>query len=220
MTPTKNTDTTNLNPNEGTQPTPDPTPDPSPNPDPNPPAEEEIVLRFSNEDAQEEWLNKKFGSRYKRTREQIREEELEKARAQIEEEEKKKAGKFEDLYEDAQKTIQQQQERITELEAKVSDDETASQRIDALEEQLRGMLKDKLELVPLAYRDFVDKMTPEEQAQWFEQHAEDIAPPVEPTEPIGSPPTPNAPRRDVVKEQRTQDEEVREAQRQRVGTRL
>lgn len=131
-------------------------------------------LEFKTKEEADAHYNKVFKERDKRIREQIREEEKRKA----EEDAKKQAAKekedYKSLYEDAEKTIEKQKTRISELEGKASEAENASERITALEERLKGLIAPDLEAVDEMYREFVENMDVEKQAEWIEKNREKL----------------------------------------------
>jgi predicted phage tail protein len=75
------------------------------------------------------------------------------------------------------KTIEKLETRVSELEAVEGERDGAQSRIEVLEKLLRAANKDKLERVPELARDFVERMTPEEQAEWFEKNSEKLESP-------------------------------------------
>jgi myosin heavy subunit len=131
-------------------------------------------LEFKTKEEADAHYNQVFTERDKRIREQIREEE----RTEAEKEAKNKAAKekedYKSLYEGAEQTIEEQKTRISELEGKASEAETASERITALEERLKGLIAPDLEAVDEMYREFVEAMDVEKQAEWIEKNREKL----------------------------------------------
>lgn len=131
-------------------------------------------LEFKSAEEEQAYYDKMFRERDGRIREKIREEE----RAEVEKDLKNKAAKekedYKQLYETAEETVNKQKTRISELEGKASEAETASERITALEERLKGLIAPDLEAVDEMYREFVEAMDVEKQAEWIEKNREKL----------------------------------------------
>lgn len=170
---------------------------------------EEPAGRFSQEDV-DRIVSERL-EREKRKQEKDREKAEQKAR----EDALKEQGKFEEIAERHERTIEERDQRISELEAEVSEKKDLQERTATLEDRLRGLIKPQLERVPELTKPFVEKMTAEEQAEWLEKNSEKLT---GPSDPLGSPETPRPPREK--NGNREADKEADEAQRQRVAARL
>lgn len=181
------------------------------------PTADEIVVKFKDDAARQEWLDNQFSERYKRKQAEIREEQ----RAEVEKEyarkQAKEKGEYKELYESAETKIGEQAQKIQELETKATDVEAKDERIKALEEQVEAFIKPDLERVPEHYRELVGAMSLDQQASWLTRNREQLA---GPGAPIGSLPSPSAPPRDNTRDRRESDKEAAEAQSARVVARL
>lgn len=178
---------------------------------------DEIVVKFKDDQARQEWLDNQFSERYKRKQAEIREHE----RAELEKEyarkQAKEKGEFKELYEQAETKIGEQAKIIAGLEGRVGDFEAKDERIKKLEEQVEAFIKPDLERVPEHYRELVSGMSLDQQASWLTRNREQLA---GPAAPIGSPPSPNTPPRDNTRDRKEADKEASEAQSARVAARL
>lgn len=95
---------------------------------------------------------------------------------------------YKKLAEERKETLSEREKRISELEAVETERDTARGRIEALEERLKGIIKPRLETVPELFRPFVESLSVEEQAEWFEKNSDKLEAP-ENGRPRGSRPT-------------------------------
>ena len=176
-----------------------------------------ILLKFKDEDARQEWLDKQFDGRYKRKQKEMREQERAELEKEFARKEAKEKGEYRELYETAESKIGEQAAIIEGLESKVGDFEAKDERIRTLEAQIEAFIKPDLERVPEHYRELVGAMSIDQQASWLTRNREQLA---GPSAPIGSPPSPPVPPRDNGRDRREYDKEASEAQSARVTARL
>lgn len=144
--------------------------------------EEEKPAKFSQEDV-DRIVSERL-EREKRKAERDKEETQRKAReAALQEQED-----YKKLAEERKETLSEREKRISELEAVETERDTARGRIEALEERLKGIIKPRLETVPELFRPFVESLSVEEQAEWFEKNSDKLEAP-ENGRPRGSRPT-------------------------------
>lgn len=183
--------------------------DPADDPPSGPPSDE-IVLKFTDEAARQEWLDRQFGERYKRKQAEIREQERTAVEAELAE---KQAAEKEDWKEHSRivgEKLDAANARIRELESGLENARPDAERLRETESVLVDLIGPQLERVPDHYRFWIDKATAVEKAKWLAENRDKLG---EPQDPVGSPPSPGAARRDNGREQREADKDAAESQR-------
>lgn len=144
---------------------------------------------FSSKKEHDDYLEARLKERLERKDKKLAEEREETER-KAREQALRDQENWQKLAEEREQTITTQESRIGELKAVEGERDAANERVSALEERLKGVIKPRLEAVPELYRSFVESMTVEKQAEWFEQNGEKLAPD-NPTDqrPRGSRPT-------------------------------
>jgi hypothetical protein len=170
---------------------------------------EEPTGRFTQDD-----VDRIVSERLKREREK-QDKDREKAEQKAREEALKEQGKFKEIAEQHERTIEEKDGQIEVLQGVETERDALQERLTTLEERLKGLIKPGLERVPEMFRGFVEEKPVEEQAAWLKKNADKLT---GPAEPIGSPETPRPARNG--RQRQEQDKEVAEAQRQRVSQRL
>ncbi len=154
------------------------TPDDSPTdpPSDDPPADEtptEPFKAFASKKEHDDYLETKLKERLERKDRKLAEEKAE-AERQAREKALKDNEDWKKLAGEHAETISQKNARIEELQGAETERDTLKERVEALEERLKGVMKPRLEAVPELFRPFVEGMTVEEQAKWLEDNEEKL----------------------------------------------
>lgn len=130
-------------------------------------------ITLATEKEHDEYMERMLGERLKR-----KDKKLEHERAEAERKAREQALKDQEdwkrLAEERTNTIAEKDQRINELASLESERDSATERTQALEERLRGLIRPQLEAVPELFRPFVEGMTVEEQAEWLQKNADKL----------------------------------------------
>jgi hypothetical protein len=135
--------------------------------------EEAPFKTYATKEEHDAYLESALKDRLARKDRKLQEEKAEAERA-AREKALKDQEDWKRLYEESTETIEDKNQRITELEAVEGERDSLKELAESREKLLAKIIKPQLEVVPELYRPFLADMPVEKQAEWLEKNAEKL----------------------------------------------
>lgn len=134
---------------------------------------EEPFKSFGSKEEHDKYIEGVLKERLER-KDRKAQEEREKAEREAREKALSDQEDWKRLAEERTNTIAEKEKKIEELSTFETATDVANERVEMLEERLKGLISPQLERVDELYRPFVESMPVEEQAEWLEKNAEKL----------------------------------------------